>query len=169
MRWYHWLPAALLGWTHALYGLALRALPEHPPTEADITPTVALIVPAFAEEPVIADKVANALALDYPRDRLEIVVVCDGSPDRTAERAKAAGADLVLELPRAGKVIAQDRGVAASTGEIVAFSDANATWAPDALRALVRPFADPAVAYVCGEVRFTATARTRRACTGATR
>jgi cellulose synthase/poly-beta-1,6-N-acetylglucosamine synthase-like glycosyltransferase len=154
MRWLHWIPAALLGWTHVLYGIALRALPEHPTDAADISPTVSLIIPAFAEEPVIADKVANALALDYPRERLEIVVVCDGSPDGTAQRAKAAGADVVLEVPRAGKVIAQDRGVAASKGSVVAFSDANAFWDPDALGALVRPFADPAVAYVCGQVQF---------------
>ena len=154
MRWFHWIPAGLLGWSHVLYGIALRALPEDPAGEADITPTVSLIIAAFAEESVIADKVANVLALDYPRDRLEVVVVCDGSPDRTAERAKDAGADVVLDLPRAGKVIAQDRGVAASTGEVVAFSDANAFWEPDALRQLVRPFADPAVAYVCGQVRL---------------
>jgi glycosyltransferase involved in cell wall biosynthesis len=154
MSWSHWIPAALLGWTHVLYGIALRAIPERPAIEADISPSVSLIIPAFAEEAVIADKVANVLALDYPRDRLEIVVACDGSHDRTAQRAKDAGADVVLELPRAGKVVAQDRGVAASRGEIVAFSDANAFWEPDALRQLVRPFADPAVAYVCGQVRF---------------
>ena len=141
MKWFHWIPAALLAWTHVLYGIALRILPQHPPAEADITPTVSLIIPAFAEESVIADKVANVLALDYPRERLEVVVVCDGSPDRTAQRAKAAGADVVLDVPRAGKVIAQDRGVAASQGEVVAFSDANAFWEPDALRELVRPFA----------------------------
>ncbi|MGA9858876.1 MAG: glycosyltransferase, partial [Solirubrobacteraceae bacterium] len=64
------------------------------------------------------------------------------------------GADRVLELPRAGKVRAQDAAVRVARGEIVAFSDANASWAPDALRELVAPFADPAVGYVCGDVRF---------------
>ena len=61
---------------------------------------------------------------------------------------------MVLELPRGGKVRAQDAAVAASSGELVAFSDANSSWEPGALRALVAPFADPAVAYACGQVRF---------------
>ena len=103
-------------------------------------------------------KVADALALDWPRDRLELVVAVDGGADpgadATAERARAAGADVVLELPRGGKVRAQDAAVAASSGELVAFSDANSSWEPGALRALVAPFADPAVAYACGQVRF---------------
>ncbi len=117
-------------------------------------PRVSLIVAAYAEEAVIANKVSNSLALDYPRERLELIVACDGSPDRTAERARAAGADLVLELPRAGKVRAQDAAVARAGGDIVAFSDANAQLEPDALVALVAPFADPAIGYVCGQVRF---------------
>jgi glycosyltransferase involved in cell wall biosynthesis len=115
---------------------------------------VSLIVPAHAEETVVAAKVANALALDYPRERLEVILACDGSPDDTAARAREAGADVVLELPRGGKIRAQDTAVAGASGEIVAFSDANALWEPDALRALVAPFADPGVGYVCGRVRF---------------
>jgi cellulose synthase/poly-beta-1,6-N-acetylglucosamine synthase-like glycosyltransferase len=81
-------------------------------------------------------------------------VACDGSPDATAERARAAGADVVLELPRGGKIRAQDAAVERSRGEIVAFSDANVTWQPEALQRLVRPFADPRVGYACGEVQL---------------
>ena len=103
---------------------------------------------------MIAAKVANALALDYPRERLELIVASDGSADATAERARAAGADLVLELPRGGKIAAQNAAAERAAGEILAFSDANSVWAPDALRRLVEPFADPAVGYVCGQVRF---------------
>jgi cellulose synthase/poly-beta-1,6-N-acetylglucosamine synthase-like glycosyltransferase len=103
---------------------------------------------------VIADKVANALALDYPRERLQVIVASDGSTDATAERARTAGADLVLELPPGGKVAALNAGAEAATGEILAFSDANSVWAPGALRQLATPFADPKVAYVCGQVRF---------------
>jgi cellulose synthase/poly-beta-1,6-N-acetylglucosamine synthase-like glycosyltransferase len=113
-----------------------------------------LIVPAYDEEEVIAAKVANALALDYPRDRLQVIVASDGSKDATAERARAAGADLVLVLPPGGKVAALNAGAEAATGEILAFSDANSVWAPDALRRLAAPFADPQVGYVCGQVRF---------------
>jgi glycosyltransferase involved in cell wall biosynthesis len=117
-------------------------------------PDVSVIVAAYREERGITDRVANLLALDYPRHRLEIVVACDGSPDDTAPRARDAGADLVLELPRGGKVRAQDAAVERARGEILAFTDANARWEPSALRALVAPFADPAVGYVCGRLRL---------------
>jgi glycosyltransferase involved in cell wall biosynthesis len=79
-----------------------------------------------------------------------VIVACDGSPDATAANARAAGADLVLELPRGGKIRAQDAAVERSHSEIVAFSDANVTWESDALRRLMAPFADPRVGYVCG-------------------
>ena len=81
---------------------------------------------------MIAAKVANALALDYPRERLQVIVACDGSPDDTAERAREAGADLVLDLPRGGKVARAERRRRAADprGELLAFSDANASWEP---------------------------------------
>ena len=74
-------------------------------------PNVSLIVAAHDEQAVIAAKVANALALDYPRELLELIVACDGCSDATAERARGAGADVVLELPRGGKIRAQDAAV----------------------------------------------------------
>ena len=167
-----WAAAAKLAWTQVGYGLFLAALrrargnpPPAPAGDAG-TPSVALIVAAYAEEAVIAAKVENALALDWPRDRLQIVVAVDGGAepgaDATADRARAAGADLVLELPRGGKVRAQDAAVAATAGELIAFSDANARWEPGALRALLAPFADPAVGYVCGRVRFVNEAGTNQ-------
>jgi hypothetical protein len=117
-------------------------------------PSVTLIVAAHREGEVIADKVRNARALDWPADRLEVIVACDGSPDDTPARARAAGADVVLELPWGGKVRAQDAAVARARGELLAFSDANALWEPGALRELVARFDDPAVGYACGQVRF---------------
>ncbi len=155
-----WISVALILYTHLGYPLALRALvalrrkPTLRPGTWDELPRVSLIVAAFDEEAVIAAKVANALALEYPRERLELIVASDGSADATVERARAAGADLVLDLPRAGKVTAQNAAAERARGEILAFSDANSVWAPDALRHLVEPFADPAVAYACGQVRF---------------
>ena len=167
-----WAAAAKLAWTQVGYGLFLAALrrargnpPPAPAGDAG-TPSVALIVAAYAEEAVIAAKVENALALDWPRDRMQIVVAVDGGAepgaDATADRARAAGADLVLELPRGGKVRAQDAAVAATAGELIAFSDANARWEPGALRALLAPLADPAVGYVCGRVRFVNEAGTNQ-------
>jgi glycosyltransferase involved in cell wall biosynthesis len=153
-----WVCAGLLVYTQLGYPLLLWALSRvrraRKSAPLDELPSVSLIVAAYREEGVIADKVANALALDYPRERLEVIVACDGSPDRTPELARAAGADHVLELPRGGKIRAQDAAVREARGDIVAFSDANAFWAPDALQRLVAAFGDPEVGYVCGQVRF---------------
>ena len=156
-----WLCVLLLVYAQVGYGALLALLGRlrpspaaAPPPDPAALPSVSLIVAAYREAEVIGAKVANALALDYPRERLEIVVACDGSPDATPALARAAGADLVLELPRGGKIRAQDAAVAQAAGELVAFSDANALWEPGALRALVAPFADDGVGYVCGQVRF---------------
>ncbi len=155
-----WLSSALIVYTHIGYPLLLRLLlalrrrQDSEPKDWDELPRVSLIVAAYDEEQVIEAKVANALALDYPRDRLELIVASDGSSDATAERARAAGADLVLELPRGGKVVTQNAAAERASGEILAFSDANSTWHREALRRLIEPFADSSVAYVCGQVRF---------------
>jgi cellulose synthase/poly-beta-1,6-N-acetylglucosamine synthase-like glycosyltransferase len=153
-----WVAAGLIVYTHVGYPLALALLargrsPRLEPAAEEL-PTVSLIVAAHDEEAVIAGKVANARALDYPQELLEVIVASDGSEDATVERARQAGADLVLDLPRAGKVEAQNAAVDRSTAELLAFTDANATWAGVALRELVAPFADPTVGYACGQARF---------------
>jgi cellulose synthase/poly-beta-1,6-N-acetylglucosamine synthase-like glycosyltransferase len=144
----------LLAWVRARgrAGSGAQARARQPPD--DELPSVSVIVAAYAEQDVIADRVANLRALDYPARLIELIVACDGAVDETAARARAAGADVVLELPRGGKIKAQDAAVERAGGEIVAFSDANVTWEPDALRRLVAPFADPRVGYVCGEVQL---------------
>jgi cellulose synthase/poly-beta-1,6-N-acetylglucosamine synthase-like glycosyltransferase len=160
-----WFVSALIVWTQLGYPLALAALaavgrvkaPVEPPAQ-DRLPAISLIVAAHDEQTSIATKVANALALDYPRELLEVIVACDGCDDGTATVAHAAGADLVLELPRGGKIRAQDAAVARARSAIVAFSDANAMWEPDALRVLAGAFAQPRVGYACGQVRFVQTA-----------
>jgi glycosyltransferase involved in cell wall biosynthesis len=141
----------LLAWARELVPGALRR--PRPPQDDEL-PLVSVIVAAYAEEDVIAERVANIRALDYPPQLIEVIVACDGSVDETAAQARAAGANAVLELPRGGKIRAQDAAVEQAAGEIVAFSDANVTWAPDALRRLVAPFSDPRVGYVCGEVQL---------------
>ena len=158
-----WGSAGLVAYTQLGYPLLLAGLDRlRRPPEPDVLPggdrdlpDVSLVIAAYNEGPVIADKVRNALALDYPREKLEVLVSVDGATDGTAERARDAGADLVLENPRGGKVRAQDAAVERAKGEIVAFSDANATWEPGALRALVAPFANLRVGYICGSVAFT--------------
>lgn len=156
-----WAAVALLVYTHLAYPLVLALLSRRdrkqrsPATPRDASPPrVSLIIAAHDEEEVIAAKVANALALDYPRELLEIIVASDGSVDDTAAAAEAAGADLVLDLPRGGKINTQNAAAERAGGEVLAFSDANAYWDPGALRELAAPFGDAAVGYVCGEVRF---------------
>jgi cellulose synthase/poly-beta-1,6-N-acetylglucosamine synthase-like glycosyltransferase len=116
-------------------------------------PVVAVVVTAHDEESVIERRIENLRALDYPPEKLELVVTSDASTDQTDALAEAAGARVVRN-PRGGKVAAQNNAVRQTTGEILVFSDANCTWAPDALRKLVRAFADPAVAYVCGRLNI---------------
>jgi glycosyltransferase involved in cell wall biosynthesis len=158
-----WVCVGLIMYAHAGYPVLLgllawlrgrRAKPRARPLPDDELPTVSVIVAAYAEEDVIAERVANIRALDYPPRLIELIVACDGSPDETASRARAAGAGVVLELARGGKIRAQDAAVEQAHGEIVAFSDANVTWERDALRRLVVPFVDPRVGYVCGEVQL---------------
>jgi hypothetical protein len=197
-----WLAAGLIVWTQLGYALALAAVDhvttlgrrgalasseahgeplQRSPGRGGALPSVSLIVAAHDEQAAIAAKVANALALDYPRELLEVIVACDGCADATADSARAAGADLVLELPRGGKIRAQDAAVERSRGELVAFSDANALWESGALRGLVAAFAaeqdgrsgsrgrgwgwgwgwgrsqgrgQGRVGYACGQVRF---------------
>ena len=150
-----WGSLGLIAWTHVGYPLAAaaiaaRARSRKAPDEAPL-PTVTLVIAAHNEAAVIGERIANARALDYPADRLGIVVSLDGSTDVTGAIAAGLGAT-TLENPRGGKVAAQDAAVAATASDIVAFSDANSMWEPDALRRLVRHFADPEVAYVCGRL-----------------
>jgi cellulose synthase/poly-beta-1,6-N-acetylglucosamine synthase-like glycosyltransferase len=156
-----WGSLGALAWTHAGYPVAAAALARirpRPVRKEDLTPDVTVIVAAHDEEDVIERRVENLLELDYPADRLRIVVASDGSSDRTDEIVEriAAGTPSVrlLRCERAGKASAQNRAVRETDDEIVAFSDANSRWEPDSLRTLVRSFADADVGYVCGQLRL---------------
>src|SRR5262245_54505797 len=155
-----WAAVGLIVYAHLGYPMLLRGLValfgrrEEAAAPSGDPPSVSLIVPAHDEEAVIERKIANVRELDYPADRLEVVIASDGSSDRTAELARTAGANLVIELPRGGKVAALNQAVHRATGEILAFSDANSYWRSDALGRLVDRFADAEVGYVCGQVRF---------------
>jgi cellulose synthase/poly-beta-1,6-N-acetylglucosamine synthase-like glycosyltransferase len=153
---FFWVSLGALAWTHAGYPIAAATLARvrgRRVRKAEIEPTVTAIVAAYNEEAVIERRLENLLALDYPADKLEVVVTSDASTDRTHEVVERFAPRVRLVVnERGGKVAAQDRAVRQTESEIVAFSDANATWAPDALRQLVPNFADPEVAYVCGQL-----------------
>lgn len=137
--------------------LWLRArFAEAPIVTRDWTPSVDLVICAHDEAESIEAKLENALALDYPRDRLAIRVASDGSTDGTVELARRFERQgvQVLDLPRVGKAAALKAAVSSGNGEILAFSDANSMWRPDALRALVRPLADARVGGVAGDQRY---------------
>ncbi len=156
-----WGSLGALAWTHAGYPAALGVfarLRPRPVGRGDVTPSVALVVSAHDEEDVIGRRLENLLALDYPSQSLEIVVASDGSTDRTDEIVDEVAACeqrvRLLRCPREGKVAAQHRAVRETESDVVAFTDANTEWKPDALRMLVRNLADPEVGYVCGQLRL---------------
>jgi cellulose synthase/poly-beta-1,6-N-acetylglucosamine synthase-like glycosyltransferase len=169
MRWLpvigFWLSLGLVIYVYAGYpvlllivGLIKEALPRRParPRVARL-PRVSLIISAYNEEDVIREKIFNSLSLDYPRDRLEIIVASDGSTDRTAAIATeyAAKGVHVRHFPgRRGKNATLNDVVPNARGEIIVFTDANGKYQRDALATLVRHFSDPQVGCVCGELIY---------------
>jgi glycosyltransferase involved in cell wall biosynthesis len=153
-----WTSVGALAWTHAGYPLAAAAaarVRRRPVRKVAHAPRVSVIVAAHDEEDVIERRLQNLLELDYPGEKLEIVVASDASGDRTDEIAMTFAPRVrLVRAPRGGKVAAQNLAVRETDSEIVAFTDANATWAPDALSKLVRNFADPDVAYVFGKLNL---------------
>ena len=137
----------------ALIGPLLRRGPKLDYAESSVT----LIIAAHNEEQCIARKLENALALDYPGDRLEIIVASDGSTDATDAIVQSfADRNVVLRsFPRTGKTGCQNLVVRTAKGEVIVFSDANALYRPDAIRKLVRNFADPAIACVSGQLVYS--------------
>lgn len=154
-----WTALAVAAYTYVGYGAIATLLAwicPRPHRHAPILPTVSLVVAAYNEEEVIEAKIRNCLALDYPRDRLEIVVVADGSSDRTADLVlgyAAEGIRLEFLPERRGKIHAMNRVFPTLSGDVIVFSDANAMLNPEALRLMVRHFSDPTVACVAGEKR----------------
>ena len=136
---------------------ALSLMLKRPVRRDDITPRVSIIIAAYNEERDIAAKLKNTLALDYPRDRMEIIVASDCSTDRTDEIVRgfsAQGVILCRQPERFGKTIAQNRAVKVSSGAILVFSDATTMYEPDAVRKIVRSFADPEVGCVAGQLIY---------------
>jgi cellulose synthase/poly-beta-1,6-N-acetylglucosamine synthase-like glycosyltransferase len=149
---------AYIGYPLALWAIGrLRPSPPTPPADEAALPGVSVIVPVHNEQATVGTKLENMRALDYPRDRLEILFVSDGSTDATvATIREACDAQVrVIELPeRGGKAAALNAGLAAAQAPIVVFTDAAIVLRPDALRELVAPFVDPLVGCVSGEDRI---------------
>jgi biofilm PGA synthesis N-glycosyltransferase PgaC len=138
----------------------LSRLRPRPVREGDVTPLVTFVIAAYNEEKVIAEKVTNSLSLDYPADRIEVLVVSNGSKDRTDEIVRGFTDPRVklLALPEPGKMQALNEGAQAARGEILVFTDADFLLDPHTLRRMMAKFADPEVGGVCGS-RNTSVAR----------
>ncbi|MBI2317543.1 MAG: glycosyltransferase [Betaproteobacteria bacterium] len=155
-----WIALGVLGYGLIGYALLVALLARwrpRPVARADIEPTVTLIIPAYNEAGVIAAKIENSLALDYPREKLEILVASDGSTDGTeveAARYGDRGVQVIAFPVRRGKLHVLNDVAPKAASEIVVFSDASGMLGPPALRRLVRSFADPDVRCVSGRYRF---------------
>ena len=156
-----WLSAGLIGYTYAGFPalvLARGRLRPRPHREEPVTPTVSIVIAARNEEASIGGKLDNLAALDYPADRLEVLIASDGSEDGTNALVAARAHDRLrlVDLPRGGKAATLNAAVAGARGDVLVFSDANSMFAADAVRRLVAPFADPEVGGVAGDQRYVA-------------
>lgn len=158
-----WFSGIMLAYIYVGYPLFIWVVARYrtrPVQKRDMTPSVSVVIAAYNEAGVIEATVENKLAQHYPADKLEIVVVSDGSTDATDQCVTALSARypgrvrLLRQEPRAGKTAALNMAIRELRGEIVVFADANSMYADDAIRALVRNFADPAVGYVTGKMVY---------------
>jgi cellulose synthase/poly-beta-1,6-N-acetylglucosamine synthase-like glycosyltransferase len=155
-----WLSAAALFYTYAGYPLLLAVVSALRPRKVlrgEFAPTVSVIITAYNEERALKAKLENTLALDYPRELLEIIVASDCSSDRTDEIVRvfaARGVRLHRQSQRLGKTAAQNAAVEKAIGEIILFSDATSLYQPDVIRAMMPNFADAAVGCVAGRLVY---------------
>lgn len=170
-----WASLFLVGYTYLLYPVLLfgayvlvqirrdwqyvlgRRPRRRSPLGPEALPPVSVIVPVYNEAAHLPAKIANLARLDYPREKLEVVLVSDGSTDGSDEILRGLAEPNVRRVflaERAGKPNALNHGVREATHDVLVFSDASTLFAPDAIRQLVRHFADPAVGVVCGALQF---------------
>ncbi len=151
-----WLFVCAIFYVYAGFPLLLTLLARLQPRPQQYPPTiphVTLLIPAYNEEAVIAQKLENSLQLDYPQDRLQILVTADGSDDRTPDIVKKytdKGVELSYTPQRQGKMAAINRAVSHARGDIIIFSDANNIFTANVVRELVAPFTNPMVGAVSG-------------------
>ncbi|HEU4685550.1 MAG TPA: glycosyltransferase family 2 protein [Nitrospira sp.] len=155
-----WLSTAFIFYAYAGYPLGLMllsAIRDRPVRKVHICPSVSFIITAYNEEQRIHEKLVNTLLLDYPRDRMEIVVASDCSTDKTDEIVRSfetSGVRLVRAVRKGGKEVAQQLAVESTKGEILVFSDTATILEPQAVSAIVKNFADESVGCVSSVDRF---------------
>jgi cellulose synthase/poly-beta-1,6-N-acetylglucosamine synthase-like glycosyltransferase len=148
-----WTSALLLAYVYAGFPALLWLRSElfrKPVCRSPMTPELTIVIVAHNESATIGQKLNNLFALDYPRERLHVIVASDGSDDGTDDIVSKYKKAMLLSFPRLGKIPALNEAVQRARGEILVFSDANSMLATDALRVLMRPFADATVGGVAG-------------------
>jgi cellulose synthase/poly-beta-1,6-N-acetylglucosamine synthase-like glycosyltransferase len=154
-----WLALGLIIYTYFVFPVLTvwrGLLAPRPYQQAPHTPTVSLIIAAYNEAESIGARLENILLLDYPPEKLEVIVASDGSQDETNNiiRAYSDQGIKLLPLPRQGKAAALNAAVSVAGGDILVFTDANSLFAPQTLRRLMEPFVDPHVGGVAGNQRY---------------
>lgn len=155
-----WISLALIAYPYFGYLLLLKILAPligRPVRRAAHEPVVTFIISAYNEERNMRRKLDNTLAIDYPRDKLEILVASDASTDRTDEIVsgyRAAGIELIQLSERSGKVAGQNAAIARARGEVLCFSDTRIMVTPDSIRAMMENLADPTVGCVSSQDRI---------------
>ena len=157
----YWIAIFLIIYTYLIYPLVLLLLTRGRKKPSYVAPKewpkVSIIIAAHNEQAVISQKIENTLALDYPRDALEIIVVSDGSTDFTnqiVEKYSDFGIKLNALENQRGKTTAQNEACRHVRNDYVVFSDANSMYDQHALKRLIRPFSDDTIGCVCGELRY---------------
>jgi cellulose synthase/poly-beta-1,6-N-acetylglucosamine synthase-like glycosyltransferase len=153
-----WASGLAVALVYVGYPLAVwvlgRLVGKGAPVRQEIEPPVTVVVPVHNEAAIIADKLRSCIGVDYPREKVQIVVASDGSTDDTDDVVRSFSADGVVLVRldrRGGKTLAINRSMEVATGDVVVFTDANAFLDPTAVRTIVRNFADPEVGCVCGQ------------------
>src|SRR5438105_922821 len=155
-----WLSAGALFYTYVGYPLLISVVSTLRPRRVqrgNYAPLVTMIVTAYNEEGALAAKLENTLALDYPRELLEVIVASDCSTDRTDDIARAFACKGILlhrQTQRLGKTAAQNAAVTKAHGDVILFSDATSLYAPDALRKILPNFADESIGCVGGRLIY---------------
>ena len=151
-----WVNVGLIIYTTVIYYLILKVLKQNNYEKNEqYLPNISLIICTYNEEKNIAVKLENTLKLDYPREKLQVILADDGSTDTTVEIANGFEFVEILKLSRGGKTRAQNDAVKIAQNEILVFSDANNIYKKNALKKLVRNFADKRVGVVCGELQYS--------------
>lgn len=176
MKTLFWISLFVVFYTYVGYGILLCMLVKikeffskpaiHQISPADF-PYVSLLIAAYNEEKIVDEKMSNCFELEYPKDKLKIVWITDGSTDSTNEKlSRYSNAEVLFEPKRGGKTAALNRAMNFINTDIVIFTDANTILNKDSITEIVNAFSDPKVGCVAGEKRIALTSATNTSSLG---